>query len=180
VLKNPLKYLQSDDGERTYGEELPWHNLVSMLESRGWINLNNTEVELEIDGVKVQIKGVDDPHLNKDDFTTIASSYKSVDLKLAIAHAPYLRVLNQFTDLGAEYILAGHTHGGQLRLPGFGALVTNCDLDRKRARGLHPHVSPSGKTSVINISAGLGTNPFTPIRFNCRPEAVMLTIGIDG
>ena len=180
MLKNPLKYLQSDDGERTYGEELPWHNLVSMLESRGWINLNNTEVELEIDGVKVQIKGVDDPHLNKDDFTTIASSYKSVDLKLAIAHAPYLRVLNQFTDLGAEYILAGHTHGGQLRLPGFGALVTNCDLDRERARGLHPHVSPSGKTSVINISAGLGTNPFTPIRFNCRPEAVMLTIGIDG
>lgn len=179
VLKNPVKYLQSDNGEREHGTELPWHDLVSLLEARGWINLTNTETVLEIDGSKIQIKGVDDPHLNLDDFTEIDDYYKDVDFKLAIAHAPYLRVLNKFTDLGAELILAGHTHGGQLRLPGYGALVTNCDLDKKRARGLHPHISTAGNTSVINVSAGLGTNPFTPVRFACRPEAVMLTVGID-
>ena len=179
VLKNPLKYLQPDNGEREHGAELPWHNLVSLLETRGWINLTNTETVLEINGCNVQIKGVDDPHLNRDDFSSIDSSYPDVDFKLAIAHAPYLRVLDKFSDLGAELILAGHTHGGQLRVPGIGALVTNCDLDKKRARGLHPHISANGNTAAINISAGLGTNPFTPFRFNCRPEAVLLTVGID-
>lgn len=179
VLKNPLKYLQPDNGEREHGAELPWHNLVSLLETRGWINLTNTETVLEINGCNVQIKGVDDPHLNRDDFNSIDSNYPDVDFKLAIAHAPYLRVLDKFSDLGAELILAGHTHGGQLRVPGIGALVTNCDLDKKRARGLHPHISANGNTAAINISAGLGTNPFTPFRFNCRPEAVLLTVGID-
>jgi len=179
VLKNPAKYLQSDSGERSHGAELPWQNLVSTLESRGWINLTNSETIIEIDGIKVQIKGVDDPHLNRDDFSLIAEEFDDVDLKLAIAHAPYLRVLNQFADLGAELILAGHTHGGQLRVPGYGALVTNCDLDRSKARGLHPHVSPTGNSTIFNVSAGLGTNPYTPVRFACRPEAVMLTVGVD-
>lgn len=179
VLKNPAKYLMTDDGQRNYGAELPWRNLISLLEARGWINLTNTETVIEIDGVKIQIKGVDDPHLNRDDFSSINDSYQDVDYKLAIAHAPYLRVLDIFTNLGAELILAGHTHGGQLRVPGYGALVTNCDLEKKRARGLHPHISNAGNTSVINISAGLGTNPFTPVRFACRPEAVMLTVGVD-
>ncbi len=179
VLKNPAKYLMTDDGKRNHGAELPWRNLVDLLEARGWINLTNTETVIEIDGVKIQIKGVDDPHLNRDDFSSINHNYQDADFKLAIAHAPYLRVLDNFTDLGAELILAGHTHGGQLRVPGYGALVTNCDLDKKRARGLHPHISKAGNTSVINISAGLGTNPFTPVRFACRPEAVMLTIGVD-
>lgn len=179
VLKNPIRYLMNDDGQRNHGAELPWQNLVSLLEARGWINLTNTETVIDIDGVKIQIKGVDDPHLKRDDFSSIDDNYQDVDYKLGIAHAPYIRVLDNFTNLGAELILAGHTHGGQLRVPGYGALVTNCDLDKKRARGLHPHISTAGNTSVINISAGLGTNPFTPVRFACRPEAVMLTIGVD-
>lgn len=179
VLKNPVKYLRTDTGEREYGAELPWHNLVSLLESRGWKHLKNSETIIELDGKKIQIKGVDDPHLKRDDFSNIDEPFQNVDFRLAIAHAPYQRVLDKFTDLGAELILAGHTHGGQIRVPGFGALVTNCDLDRKRARGLHPHISNAGNTSAMNISAGLGTNPFTPVRFACRPEAVMLTVGID-
>lgn len=179
VLKNPANYLKQDNGDRNHGPELPWHDLVSLLEARGWINLTNTQTTIDIAGIRIQVKGVDDPHLNRDDFSQISDPYESVDFKLAIAHAPYLRVLDQFSDLGAELILAGHTHGGQLRLPGYGALVTNCDLDKKRARGLHPHVSKAGNTSAINISAGLGTNPFTPFRFACRPEAVMLTVGVD-
>ena len=179
VLKNPAKYLKSDDGERNHGAELPWQDLVSVLEARGWVNLTNTQIMLEIDGIKLQIKGVDDPHLNRDDFSAISDSYHGADFNLAIAHAPYIRVLDNFTDLGAQLLLAGHTHGGQLRVPGYGALVTNCDLDTKRARGLHPHSSKAGNTSLLNVSAGLGANPFTPVRFACRPEAVMLTVGVD-
>jgi len=72
---------------------------------------------------------------------------------------------------GADLVLAGHTHGGQLRVPGFGALVTNCDLDRRRARGLSTY-----EGSVLHVSAGLGTSPYAPIRFACPPEATLLTL----
>lgn len=75
---------------------------------------------------------------------------------------------------GANLVLAGHTHGGQLRLPGVGALVTNCDLDRARARGLSRH-----GTAHLHVSAGLGTSPYAPIRFACPPEATLLTLTAD-
>ena len=83
---------------------------------------------------------------------------------------------------GCELVLAGHTHGGQLCVPFAGALVTNCDLDRSRASGLHgwPGArpgTPGGEESVwLHVSAGLGTSPYTPVRFACRPEASLLTL----
>ena len=69
-------------------------------------------------------------------------------------------------------MLAGHTHGGQLRLPGFGAIVTNCGIDRSRARG----ASRWGAHMWLHVSAGLGTSPFAPVRFACPPEASLLTL----
>ena len=99
---------------------------------------------------------------------------------LTFGHAPYLRVLDRWNELGYPLILAGHTHGGQLCVPFYGAVVTNCDLDRKRASGLHTHVTPGHEPSWMHVSAGLGTSPFAPVRFACRPEATLLTLtGID-
>jgi predicted MPP superfamily phosphohydrolase len=72
---------------------------------------------------------------------------------------------------GADLVLAGHTHGGQLCVPGVGALVTNCDLPRSRAKGMSQHGD-----AVLHVSAGLGTSPYAPVRFACRPEATLLTI----
>ena len=81
---------------------------------------------------------------------------------------------------GYDAILAGHTHGGQLRLPGFGALVTNCDLDRRRARGLHRHPADSSPgdpgSAWLHVSAGAGTSPYAVARIACRPEATLLTL----
>jgi predicted MPP superfamily phosphohydrolase len=68
--------------------------------------------------------------------------------------------------------MAGHTHGGQLCLPFYGALVTNCDLDRSRVKG----VSRWGAQTALHVSAGIGTSPFAPFRFCCRPEATLLTL----
>jgi predicted MPP superfamily phosphohydrolase len=123
--------------------------------------------------------GVDDPHLNYDVLDDVPAD-ASADLAIGVAHAPYLRVLDRWNSLGYPLIMAGHTHGGQLRVPFYGALVTNCDLDRSRARGLHTHQVDDHDPSWLHVSAGLGTSPYTPVRFACRPEATLLTLtGID-
>jgi predicted MPP superfamily phosphohydrolase len=89
-------------------------------------------------------------------------------------HSPEPRLLDQFEADGYELLLAGHTHGGQLRLPFYGALVTNCGIERERVSGLHRH--PVGGQAWLHISAGLGTSPWAPARFACRPEASLLTL----
>lgn len=92
-----------------------------------------------------------------------------------MVHAPYLRSLDAFTADGYPLILAGHTHGGQLCIPFYGALVTNCDLDTDRVKGLSTHRS-GGNTSYMHVSAGCGANRYTPMRFACPPEATLLTL----
>jgi predicted MPP superfamily phosphohydrolase len=89
----------------------------------------------------------------------------------SVTHTPQRRVLDGFAGDGHQLLLAGHTHGGQVRLPGVGAIVTNSDLDRARARGLSRH-----NASWLHVSAGLGTSPYAPIRLCCRPEASLLTL----
>jgi uncharacterized protein len=132
-------------------------------------------------GTTVAFAGVDDPHLEYDDLAAVAGpADASADLRIGISHAPYLRVLDQFAADGYETILAGHTHGGQLCLPVKGALVTNCDLDTARAKGLHRHPAEAPLdrpgSSWLHVSAGLGTSPYAPVRFCCRPEATLLTL----
>ena len=92
-----------------------------------------------------------------------------------MTHAPYLRVLDAFTRDGYDVILAGHTHGGQLRVPGYGALVTNCDLDPRRSRGLHQHAVRRAACLAACLGRP-GTSPYAPIRFCCHPEATLLTL----
>ena len=102
------------------------------------------------------------------------------DLRIGVAHAPYLRVLDQFAGDGYDVTFAGHTHGGQLCLPFYGALVTNCDLDTRRAKGLHRHPADSRpgdpRSSWLHVSAGAGTSPYAQVRFCCRPEATLATL----
>ena len=73
--------------------------------------------------------------------------------------------------LGYRLIVAGHTHGGQVRLPWIGALVTNCSMPRAFASGLVRMGS-----SVLHTSRGLGTSKYAPFRFWCRPEATYLDL----
>ena len=102
------------------------------------------------------------------------------DVRLAVAHAPYLRVLDQFAGDGYDAIIAGHTHGGQVCVPYVGALTTNCDLEPARAKGLHRHPADSRDgdpgSSWLHVSAGLGTSPYARIRVACRPEATLMTL----
>ncbi len=170
-LKNPVRYLLPDDGTRIHGADLPWQDLRDALVASGWHDLTHARLTDVVAGMDIELRGVDDPHLERDRYDEVRGPVGAAAVTIGVTHAPYRRVLDAMEADGIELILAGHTHGGQLCIPGFGALVTNCDLDRRRAKGLHRH----GR-AWLHVSAGCGTNPYTPVRFACRPEATLLTL----
>lgn len=185
VAKNPVRYLLGGSGTEAMGKkwereaDLPFEPMRAAFRERGWIDLSNRHGELTVAGRRLAFVGVDDPHLEYDVLDDVPAD-RDADLAIGVAHAPYLRVLDRWNELGYPLILAGHTHGGQLRVPFYGALVTNCDLDRRRASGLHTHQTIGHDPSWMHVSAGLGTSPYAPVRFACRPEATLLTLtGID-
>lgn len=188
-LRNPLGYLREDTGKRAvHRPQLPWRDLSAGMAGAGWLDLTNRRSRLTVGETTFAFAGVDDPHLEYDDLAAVAGpADAAADLRLGVTHAPYLRVLDQFASDGYDAIIAGHTHGGQVRLPlpgGSRALTTNCDLEPERARGLHRHPADSRPgdpgSAWLEVSAGIGTNPYTRIRVGCRPEAVLLTLLPDG
>ena len=174
---NPFAYFAGPSRAEDEGrEDLPWRELVNAMTGSGWVDLTNARGTLEVGGRRVDLVGVDDPHLRRDRYHRLAKPRDAAaDLSLGVAHAPYRRVLDAMTRDGLDLVLAGHTHGGQLRVPWLGALVTNCDLPRRYARGLFAWTNGKRK-SWVHVSAGLGTSPYAPVRFACPPEATLLTL----
>ncbi|MCZ7377935.1 metallophosphoesterase [Micromonospora sp. WMMC250] len=173
VLKNPFTYFLPDR-EYTEGVELPYEELRQVFTGAGWVDLNNARTMLKAGGRQLDLVGVDDPHIDRDDYPAVAGAVSSsADLSIAVTHSPEPRVLDQMAADDFGLLLAGHTHGGQVCLPGYGALVTNCGLPRSMARGLHRW---PGSDSWLHVSAGLGTHPTAPVRFACPPEASILTL----
>jgi uncharacterized protein len=169
-FRNPLTYFMGPSSRRGRSSPRnPWRELVEGLEARGWTVLSNHRGQLG----DVELAGLDDPHIRRDDPATAvpANGDARPRLRLGVVHSPYRRALDAFERNGYGLLLAGHTHGGQVCLPGVGALVTNCDLPRDRVRGLSRWGS-----SWLHVSAGLGTSKYAPFRFACRPEASLLTV----
>ena len=178
--KNPARYLLPDPRPAGLTEPreptLPTAELAARLSEHGWKDLTNARATIELGGLEVRLAGVDDPHLERDRMPAAPSpAPRTPDhgnvLQVGVAHAPYRRVLDAFVADSAELILAGHTHGGQLRLPGIGALVTNCDLPRQQARGLS-----DWQGVPMNVSAGMGASPYSNYRLLTPPEATLLTL----
>ncbi|MBX6370803.1 MAG: metallophosphoesterase [Acidothermus sp.] len=175
-FKNPLRYLFPDDGRRVHGPMLPWRELVDVLTGAGWVDLDNARVTLDLAGRRVECVGVDDPHIWCDQYDRVAGPPDpTATITLGVTHSPEPRVLQRMVADGVRLVFAGHTHGGQLRVPFYGALVTNCGLDRHRARGLSRFDG-----AWLHVSAGLGTSPLAPVRFACPPEATLLTLVAEG
>ncbi len=187
-FNNPLKYLTQGrshhDGSRTE-RDMPWRELTTAFEERGWTDLTHTRSRIELEGVRLEFVGVDDPHLELDEYASVAGpAAADADLTIGVTHAPYQRVLDAMVADGAGLVLAGHTHGGQVCLPGVGALTTNCDLDAGRVKGVSRWWPGAGRAGAeepddaawMHVSAGLGHSPMAPYRFACRPEATLLTL----
>ncbi|KNC17333.1 metallophosphoesterase [Arthrobacter sp. RIT-PI-e] len=180
-FRNPLRYFAGPSlaPKETERRELPWTELFSAFGAAGWVDLTNRSQSIGFGNLRIDFTGVDDPHIDRDRYSPYPSgSSTSADaphIRVAVAHAPYQRVLDYFTEGGADLMLAGHTHGGQVCVPGYGALLSNCDLATWRARGLTDW-DHAGRTVPLNVSAGIGTSRFAPVRFACKPEAVLLTL----
>ena len=173
-FKNPFSYLQKDDGTRKLGEKLAIEEFDAQLKTRGWINLNNQRNSITIKGINFDVRGTDDAHLELDDYAK-ASGKPNGDIAIGVTHAPYARVLDAMAQDGLDLIFAGHTHGGQVRLPWFGgsrSLTTNCDLPNWRSRGLTKEVDKPW----LNVSAGMGYSPFAPIRVFCPSEVSLVNL----
>lgn len=177
AFKNPLKYVLDGRSHMTEKPvELPWRKLRDKMTAVGWKDLNHQRAVLEVKGYRLALRGTDDAHLDRDDYDQVAGPPdQEADLNIGVTHAPYLRLLDAMTSDGMDFIFAGHTHGGQVCFPARGALVTNCDLDTRRAKGLSSHTH-AGKTSALHVSAGVGTSPFAPYRFACRPEVTLVKL----
>jgi predicted MPP superfamily phosphohydrolase len=168
--------LKKDDGTRILGEKLKTEDLDARLQARGWKNLNTSRLKVEIKGISIESRGTDDAHLELDDYSVVSGVRdKSVDLSIGITHAPYKRIIDAMAADKLDLIFAGHTHGGQVRIPWFGgtrSLTTNCDLPNWRSRGL----TKFGSEPYLHVSAGMGYNPYTPIRFFCPSEVSLLSL----
>ncbi|GAA4284613.1 metallophosphoesterase [Brevibacterium daeguense] len=173
-MKNPARYLfaPSEAGGERSKPGLPTREMVDAFTARSWLQLDNRDAELTVKGVRISFSGLGDAHMDADRITAGHPAFASgAGVRIGVTHAPYLRTLDAFAEAGADVVFAGHTHGGQLRIPFWGAPVTNCDLDRSRARGVFDH-----RGTAVEISAGLGFSPYAPVRFACPPEVSLVEL----
>ena len=157
--------------------DLPYLPMVRELVRAGWLDLSNAAGTLSVPGGTVSLLGTDDAHIHRDRLGAPASSWGQAGvLHLGVTHAPYTRVVSALASAGSDLILAGHTHGGQIGIPGGGAIITNCDIARRYAKGLNRWEAPDGAQSWLHVSAGLGTSPYAKIRIATRPEASIIHV----
>ena len=190
TFKNPLRYFKAPSSHASEAQALDIDALDTFLtDDLGWLSLNNTARAMLIKGSRLEFFGTNDAHRNWDRLDKLPGAIEDMRenvaweedpsgpsaVTLGVTHAPYQRVLDAFVTYGASAIFAGHTHGGQVRIPGLPALVANCDIPRDQASGLS-RWNHAGKSAYLNVSAGLGTSIYAPVRFACKPEAVLVTL----
>lgn len=142
--------------------------LVRLLEGDGWVHLRNRKYERRMNGMRMEVMGLDDPHIHRSDLRAAPRTEPDA-FGLAVVHSP--DPAPELAALGYDLVVAGHTHGGQVRLPLIGALVSNSSIPPRLARGL----IRMGK-SYLHVSPGLGTSKYAPFRLFCRPEATLLEL----
>jgi uncharacterized protein len=171
VPKNPISYVFRASATPN-SARLDTPKMTEAFEKAGWLNLNNQQRSINLSGTEINFIGIDDYHVGRADFTKLEAS---TGFTIGLTHAPYLAALEKLTGFGASVIFAGHTHGGQVRLPFVGALTTNSDLPNRYARGISGWEF-AGRSSILSIVAGLGNSIYAPVRFFCLPEVRVVTL----
>lgn len=171
-FKNPLRYFVPEHN-KVFGPRLPWPQLAIAMADAGWLDLTHNRATLKVGDAAIALAGTDDPHLRRARYSLIAGKADAgATVRIGAIHSPEPALLSAFAADGYDLVLAGHTHGGQIRLPFGPAIVTNCGINATRARWLHPW----DDHMWFHVCTGLGTSPFAPVRIACRPEASLLTL----
>ena len=146
------------------------HDTVLMLpalEAMGIRMLMNEATAVERGGETIRLAGVDDGHFyHTDDIATAAADIPSEAFSILLSHTPEL--YSEAAEAGFDLMLSGHTHGGQICLPGSVAVTLEArGLPRQMGAGPWRHGDMTGYTSK-----GAGTCAL-PVRFNCLPEVTL-------
>ena len=141
----PLPAARQREAAHRTRRTCPSTDLRATFTASGWVDLTNRRdtVKVARPGPRVRRRGRPTPGLRPARRGRRPRRRRPPTSRLGVAHAPYLRVLDAFAADGYDAVLAGHTHGGQVCVPGVGALTTNCDLEPARAKGLHRHPADS-------------------------------------
>ncbi len=145
------------------------HEVIEILEQTGIQVLVNEAVAITKNGDSIWVAGVDDSHYYRTDNYSAAAEQISDDaFVILLSHSSdvLMHLIGNLPDL----VLSGHTHGGQICLPGIGPLLVHSRLPRKCAAGKWEFGGVSGYTS-----RGIGTSGL-PVRFNCPPEITVLRL----
>jgi predicted MPP superfamily phosphohydrolase len=166
---NPARYFVGGTRRRRRARSARGRELAEMLVADGWTDLDNVRTTAELDGLPIEVFGLDDPHIDRQDLR-VAVRREPDRFGLGVVHSP--DPMPEIAALGWDLVVYGHTHGGQVRLPIVGALVTNSYVPRRLVSG-----AVRLGSSIANVSPGLGTSKYAPFRFLCRPEADLLELG---
>ncbi len=143
--------------------------IAPTLEDSRICMLINESVSIDRQNQVLSIVGIDDPHYYRcHDMEKAFRESPPGSFKILLTHSP--EVVFDMEGFGVDLCLCGHTHAGQIRLPWIGPVFTHCRTPRKYVSGLWHHNGTVGYTSAGAGSSGV------PIRFNCPPEVVLLTL----
>jgi len=159
---------------------------LAKLSCAGVAILNNANITVTIDGQQIAVIGTDDPYYGFHDLDAAFAGLDRAIPNILITHSP--QVVRTALSYTPDIVLSGHTHGGQVRIPGIGPLRTQNPLSRMIAMGLFSPEKLRGLLLIesrfdtwLYVSRGLGL-AFVPHmrwlapRFLCRPELTLITI----
>jgi predicted MPP superfamily phosphohydrolase len=140
--------------------------MVPALEEIGIRMLLNESDAIERSGVQIHLVGIDDAHYYRvDNIEKAASSLPAADFSILLSHTP--EIYRQAAHAGFQVLLSGHTHGGQICLPGAIPIILDSVLPRRMGAGAWMYRGMVGYTSV-----GVGSC-ILPVRLNCPPEITL-------
>ena len=180
--KEGYYFISGNSEYKSYNNHL---RLISTLSKIGGLkNLDNKNTKIFRGNIPIELIGLDDVELKKADQTAAFKGTSKNNFKIVLIHCPSLT--RAIVPYSPNLVLAGHTHGGQVRLPFINVVYTNITYpevtsDKALNDGLFTHEKLSkilkkeiNKTTLL-VSRGLGTSKLW-IRFRCRPELHIITL----
>jgi hypothetical protein len=140
--------------------------MVPDLERMGIRMLLNEHVAIDRDEARIVLAGIDDAHFYRaDNIEKAAAAMEAESFSILLSHTP--AIYRQALHAGFDLLLAGHTHGGQICLPGGVPIILQSNMPRRMGSGAWQYRGMAGYTSVGAGSCAV------PVRFNCPPEITL-------